>query len=64
MDEMTTDTPKEKDPAASSTTTVPADIVTTEHTIRIGRTRLAYTATTGRIVLREERYTRTERSRG
>jgi len=60
MDEMTTDTPKEKDGAASSTTTVPADpvddIVTTEHTLRIGRTHLAYTATTGRIVLREEVY--------
>ena len=27
MDEMTTDTPKEKDGAASSTTTVPADPV-------------------------------------
>ena len=36
MDEMTTDAPKEKDRAASSTTTVPADpvddVVTTEHT--------------------------------
>jgi len=59
MDETTTDAPKEKDPA-SSTTTVPADpvddVVTTEHTLRIGRTRLAYTATAGRIVLREEVY--------
>jgi carboxypeptidase C (cathepsin A) len=60
MDEKTADAPKEKDLAASSTTTVPADpvddLVTTEHTLRIGRTRLAYTATTGRIVLREEVY--------
>src|ERR1019366_3645295 len=60
MDEMTTDAPKEKAPAASSTTTVPADpvddIVTMEHTLRIGRRHLAYTATTGRIVLREEVY--------
>ena len=60
MDEMTTDAPKAKDPAASSTTTVPADpvddIVTTEHTLRIGRALRAYTATTGRIVLREEVY--------
>ena len=60
MDEITTDAPKEKDRAASSTTTVPADpvddVVTTEHTLRIGRTHLAYTATTGRIVLREEVY--------
>ena len=60
MDEKTTDAPKEKDHEASSTTTVAADpvddIVTTEHTLRIGRTDLAYTATTGRIVLREEVY--------
>ena len=60
MDETTTDAPKEKDRATSSTTTVPADpvddVVTTEHTLTIGRTRLAYTATTGRIVLREEVY--------
>jgi carboxypeptidase C (cathepsin A) len=60
MDEMTTDARKEKDGAASSTTTVPADpvddVVTTEHTVRIGRTHLSYTATTGRIVLREEVY--------
>jgi len=60
MDEKTTDAPKDKDPAASSTTTVPADpvddVVTTEHTLEIGRTHLAYTATTGRIVLREEVY--------
>src|SRR5665647_2592035 len=60
MDEITTDASKEKDRAASSTTTVPADpvddVVTTEHTLRIGRTHLAYTATTGRIVLREEVY--------
>jgi carboxypeptidase C (cathepsin A) len=60
MDEMTTDARKERDAAASSTTTVPADpvddVVTTEHTVRIGRTHLSYTATTGRIVLREEVY--------
>ena len=60
MDETTTEAPKEKDRADSSTTTVPADpvddLVTTEHTLRIGRTHLAYTATTGRIVLREEVY--------
>jgi len=46
MDEKTTDAPKEKDHAASPTTTVPADpvddLVTTEHTLRIGRTDLAY----------------------
>ena len=60
MDEMTTDTPKEPNRAASSATIVPADpvddVVTTEHTLRISRTDLAYTATTGRIVLREEVY--------
>jgi carboxypeptidase C (cathepsin A) len=59
MDEKTTDAPKEKD-QASTTTTVPADpvddVVTTQHTLRIGRTDLNYTATTGRIVLREEVY--------
>jgi len=42
MDETTTEAPKEKDRADSSTTTVPADpvddVVTTEHTLRIGRT--------------------------
>ena len=41
-------------------TTTPAeprdDLVTTEHVLRIGRKRLAYTATTGRVVLREEVY--------
>ena len=59
MDEKTTDAPKDKD-RESSSTTVPADpvddLVTTEHTLRIGRTQLAYTATTGRVVLREEVY--------
>ncbi len=30
------------------------DLVTTEHSLRIGSRRLAYTATTGRVVLREE----------
>jgi carboxypeptidase C (cathepsin A) len=40
------------------TTTTPAepedDLVTSEHVLRIGRRRIAYTATTGRVVLREE----------
>ena len=60
MDEKTKDAPKDEDRTASPTTTVPADpvddLVTTEHTLRIGRTQLGYTATTGRIVLREEVY--------
>lgn len=60
MNEKTPDAPKDKDGAASSTTTVPADpvddVVTTEHTLRIGLAHLPYTATTGRIVLREEVY--------
>ena len=30
------------------------DLVTTHHTLKVGRRRLAYTATTGRVVLREE----------
>jgi len=41
-------------------TTEPAepkdDLVTTRHTLRVGRARLTYTATTGRVVLREEVY--------
>ena len=51
-------TPSEPETATPTTTATPAepvdDLVTTEHTLRIGRRRLAYTATTGRIVLREE----------
>ena len=39
-------------------TTKPAeptdDLVTTKHTLKVGRHTLAYTATTGRVVLREE----------
>jgi carboxypeptidase C (cathepsin A) len=41
-----------------TTTTTPAepedDLVTSEHVLEVGRRRLAYTATTGRVVLREE----------
>ena len=33
------------------------DLVSTRHTIRLGRRTLAYTATAGRVVLREERLT-------
>jgi carboxypeptidase C (cathepsin A) len=44
--------------AAGGGATTPAepqdDLVTTEHVLRVGRRRLAYTATTGRVVLREE----------
>jgi carboxypeptidase C (cathepsin A) len=50
-------------PAATSTdttTTAPApptdDLVTTKHTLKVGRRTLKYTATTGRVVLREEVY--------
>ncbi|MGO4362100.1 S10 family peptidase [Terrabacter sp. RAF57] len=32
------------------------DLVTTHHTLKIGRRRLRYTATTGRVVLREEEH--------
>jgi carboxypeptidase C (cathepsin A) len=61
--------PETQDPAAGTgdasssvdgheRTTTPAeprdDLVTTEHTLRVGRRTLAYTATTGRVVLREE----------
>src|SRR5437762_14244482 len=33
------------------------DLVTTNHTLRVGERELAYTATTGRIVLRQEVHT-------
>ncbi len=43
---------------ASGTVTTPApptdDLVTTRHTVKVGRRVLRYTATTGRVVLREE----------
>ena len=32
------------------------DLVTTHHTLRVGRRQLRYTATTGRVVLREEQH--------
>jgi carboxypeptidase C (cathepsin A) len=32
------------------------DLVTTQHTLKVGRRRLRYTATTGRVVLREEEH--------
>lgn len=32
------------------------DVVATKHRLRVGRTSLDYTATTGRVVLREEVY--------
>ena len=42
----------------TTVTTTPAppqdDLVTTRHTLAVGRRRLHYTATTGRVVLREE----------
>src|SRR6476660_1891031 len=43
---------------STTVTTAPAppkdDLVTTRHTLRVGRRTLRYAATTGRIVLREE----------
>lgn len=53
-------------PGATSDTSAPAettkpdpvdDLVTTHHTLQVGRRRLEYTATTGRVVLREEEHT-------
>ncbi len=42
-------------PTSATRPAEPADdLVTTEHSLRIGRRRLAYTASTGRVVLREE----------
>ncbi|HET7276631.1 MAG TPA: peptidase S10 [Dermatophilaceae bacterium] len=44
----------------TTVTTTPAppkdDVVTTSHTLKVGRRSLKYTATTGRVVLREEVY--------
>lgn len=54
-DETKPETPPSGQP---STTTAPAppkdDVVITEHTLKVGRRTLPYTATTGRVVLREE----------
>lgn len=51
---------KENGSDTPKVTTEPAepkdDLVTTRHTLRVGRTTLGYTATTGRVVLREEVY--------
>ncbi|MBR7741813.1 peptidase S10 [Phycicoccus sp. BSK3Z-2] len=45
----------DREPTRTTTPAPPEDhLVTTEHTLRLGRRRLAYTATTGRVVLREE----------
>jgi carboxypeptidase C (cathepsin A) len=45
-------------PGSAVTTPAPAkdDLVTTRHTLRVGRRTIRYTATTGRVVLREEVY--------
>ncbi|MEO6998616.1 MAG: peptidase S10, partial [Terracoccus sp.] len=48
------------EPGARAATTKPDpvdDTVTTHHVLEVGAARLAYTATTGRIVLREEEHT-------
>ena len=53
-------TDDQTDPAKSATETKPAepadDLVATEHELRVGRQVLRYTATTGRVVLRDEVY--------
>ncbi|MGL5818888.1 MAG: peptidase S10, partial [Phycicoccus sp.] len=45
-------------PGAETTDPAPPsdDLVTTHHTLAVGRRRIRYTATTGRVVLREEVY--------
>lgn len=57
MDDSPTDAAS-PDPSGPATTATPAppvdDLVTTEHTLGRGRKALTYTATTGRVVLREE----------
>src|SRR3954447_1702605 len=51
------ETPSEKkpgSPAEAPKREVSDDVVTTRHTLKVGRSSLEYTATTGRVVLREE----------
>ena len=61
-EETTPTTPGTTPPttAAPGPTAKPAeptdDVVTTRHQLRVGRRTLDYTATTGRVVLREEVY--------
>src|SRR5918912_459110 len=43
-------------PAGTPKREVADDVVTTRHTLKAGRTSLEYTATAGRVVLREEVY--------
>lgn len=45
-----------KDGTRSEPATPTDDLVTTRHTLKVGRRTLRYTATTGRVVLREEVY--------
>ena len=53
-------TAAQPEPGKAESSSAPAkaeptdDLVTTKHTIRVGRRSLAYTAVTGRVVLREE----------
>lgn len=50
-------TGEQTSPAVTTEPATPEDdLVTTEHTLKVGRRTLDYTATTGRIVLREEVY--------
>lgn len=60
MAEQTTDNTPENPKNATAVTTKPADptddVVATKHTLKVGRRTLSYTATTGRVVLREEVY--------
>ena len=52
-----TDEKTETDPRAVTKPAEPKDdLVTTEHTLKVGRRTLNYTATTGRVVLRDEVY--------
>ena len=59
-DEKKTDAATAGQSAQDSGATKPAepadDLVTTKHQLKVGRGRSDYTATTGRIVLREEVY--------
>ena len=57
---MADETSTDDKPAGPAVDTKPAeptdDVVATRHQLRVGRQTLDYTATTGRVVLREEVY--------
>ncbi|MGH3508931.1 MAG: S10 family peptidase [Nocardioidaceae bacterium] len=56
-EQAATETSKPTEPTETTKPAEPTDdLVSTEHTLKVGRQTLRYTATTGRVVLREEVY--------